>query len=590
MGQDISKENRKLYWIIAIFSVLCAALISTVYIGDKIETGNRGYLSGEAEWSKSQKEATMALLQYLKYEDEVYYREFFNSLEVIEGDRAARIELSNPDGDLELARRGLLQGNNHPDEVDAMIWVFRNFGTLDQVAMAIGLWERADSIVIDKQALAEEIRDQIDAGTLDEQTREQYYSELVAVNRQLSEYGKNFSNAMSKAARDTGSMIFWSQIMLSIIFILIAGGVAISFMRNLRNTHLKMMESDHKFRNVLDHSRDVIYQINIGSEKYDYMSTSVKEMLGFTAEEIMDGGPQMILDRTHPDDIERMKKKIEQIESEDVEEKLTQDSEFRVMRADGTYIWVNNKRSLLKDEQGNPVAVVGNVRDISVKKRQMDRLDKSLTEKQTLLAEIHHRVKNNLAIVSSLIELQKDGMDNEQQIAFRDVQSRIKSIALIHEKLYENTIFSEVELSGYLRELAEMISHTYHSEKKRITIHFDLEDVKVDMTVAVPVGLVCNELINNCFKHAFEKSTTGDIYICLRKRGTFVEVEVADNGDGLPESFSMENAEGLGITLLNVLTMQVRGEMKYESEEMTRFRLTFPVVAAENGKAEMQPV
>lgn len=320
------------------------------------------------------------------------------------------------------------------------------------------------------------------------------------------------------------------------------------------------------------------------------MSSSVKEMLGLDPKEVMNGGPEMILKRTHPDDLERMKKRQEQNQSGNVEQTMVEDSEFRVKRADGTYIWVNNKRSLVRDEEGNPVAIVGNVRDISVRKHQMEKLDQSLNEKQILLAEIHHRVKNNLAIVSSLIELQKDEVDPDLKPAFRNVQSRIKSIALIHEKLYENTIFSEVELADYLRELSEMILHTYHSKQNRVTIELELEDVKVDMTTAVPVGLICNELINNCFKHAFKEKKQGIVTIALRERGDFVEVEVSDNGDGLPDDFSLDSTQSLGVTLLTVLTKQIEGELRTVSKSGSQFILTFPVAEEINKKPERKAV
>jgi PAS domain S-box-containing protein len=316
------------------------------------------------------------------------------------------------------------------------------------------------------------------------------------------------------------------------------------------------------------------------------MSSSVKDMLGFDAEEIMEGGPEMILQRVHPDDVDRMQERQEQNQSGNVEQTMVQDSEFRVKRADGTYIWVNNKRSIVHDSDGNPVSIVGNVRDISVHKHQMEKLDQSLNEKQTLLAEIHHRVKNNLAIVSSLIGLQKDEVDVSLKPAFENVQSRIKSIALIHEKLYENTIFSEVELADYLRELSEMISKTYSSEENRITINLDVDDVKVDMISAVPVGLICNELLTNCFKHAFQDRKKGTITISLKDLGCYVEVSVSDTGAGLPEEFSLEKTQSLGVTLLQALTEQIKGELKAISDRGSKFILTFPVSGEAKNKAK----
>jgi two-component sensor histidine kinase len=166
------------------------------------------------------------------------------------------------------------------------------------------------------------------------------------------------------------------------------------------------------------------------------------------------------------------------------------------------------------------------------------------------------------------------------------VQSRIKSIALIHEKLYENTIFSEVELADYLRELTEMISNTYVSDENKISIELNLDDVKVNMISAVPVGLICNELVNNCFKHAFKERKEGTVTIGLKDLGGYVEVSVSDTGDGLPDDFSLDDTQSLGVTLLQVLTKQLKGDLKAVSDSGSRFTLTFPVEHEANKKAK----
>lgn len=582
------KENSKvkLYRIVAIFILLGLALSTVSYFGNKVQSGNRAYISGESEWSKAQKEASINLLQYVRTEDERYYENYLQSLRIISGDRISRHELSKVIPDLERVRQGFAQGNNHPDDVDSMIWLLQNFSSLDQIQNALSIWEAADQIVDESVELAEDIHRTIQNGNLDEDSKDAYSNQIISINERLTVAGQNFSNAMSSAARLFGGYIFWLNVFLSTIFIIFAAYYSISYMRHLRGANAKLFRSEYKFRNVLDHSRDVIYQINIGSEKYDYMSSSVKEMLGLNARDVMEGGPKMILERVHPDDIDRMQKRQEQNQSENVEQTMVQDSEFRVKRADGTYIWVNNKRAVVHDGAGNPVAIVGNVRDISVHKHQMEKLDQSLHEKQTLLAEIHHRVKNNLAIVSSLIELQKHEVDAILKPAFANVQSRIKSIALIHEKLYENTIFSEVELADYLRELTEMISNTYVSDENKISIELNLDDVKVNMISAVPVGLICNELVNNCFKHAFKERKEGTVTIGLKDLGGYVEVSVSDTGDGLPDDFSLDDTQSLGVTLLQVLTKQLKGDLKAVSDSGSRFTLTFPVEHEANKKAK----
>jgi len=585
MSHTNDRENWKLYWVVAIFVLLGVALVSVSYVGERVQVGINGYISGEAEWSKAQKQAVLELTHYVRTEDEGHYGRFRGALSVIYGDRMAREELSSENPNLSRAREGFFRGANHTDEIGPMIRVFQNFRDMKEISTAIETWERADEGIDQLVALADSAQSRIREGRLSDEQTDRLNRRISEMDRNLTELEQQFSAAMSSAARRAGKMVFMATSILSTVFIILAAFTAVSFMSGYKKSNKKLKESEQKLKNVLDHSRDVIYQITIGSDRYDYMSTSVKDMLGFSAREIMEGGPSFILERTHPDDIDRMRKKMKQLESENVEKKLVMDTEFRVKRADGSYIWVNNKRSLVRDSDGRPAAIVGNVRDISVRKRQMEKLDRSLAEKQTLLSEIHHRVKNNLAIVSSLIELQKDGVDAEVKSSFRDVQSRIKSIALIHEKLYQNTIFSEVELSVYLQELAEMISNTYRSKQKSINFTFNLENIKVEMTLAVPIGLICNELINNSFKHAFSQQESGEIAITLRTSGTNGILEVADNGMGLPDDFSLDRTGGLGVTLLNVLTDQIDGELMVKKGETTRFELMFPI-GSETKKAE----
>ena len=573
-----TKENSKakIYRVVAIFILLGFSLGAVSYFGNKIQSANRAYISGESEWAKAQKEASINLLQYLRSEDEKYYQFYLQSLRVIYGDRQSREELILDIPDMTRARQGFILGNNHPDDIDNMIWLLRNFRSLQQMQNALSIWEKADLVVDDMATLADEIRTKITNGSMDAASKDEYATRIIGIKDRLTFAGQDFSGAISSLARRFDGIIFWLNAILSTIFIIIAAYFSVSYMRELRMANIKLFRSEYKFRNVLYHSRDVIYQINIGSDHYDYVSESVKDMIGIDAKAVMDGGPGMILNRVHPEDLSRMRLRQVQNHLANDEQIVEEDSEFRVKRADGSYIWVNNKRSVVHDKTGEAIAIVGNVRDISVHKQQLEKLDRSLKEKQTLLAEIHHRVKNNLAIVSSLIELQKEEVDEELKPAFENVQSRIKSIALIHEKLYEKTIFSEVELAGYLRELSSMISDTYYSKEKRISIDLELEDVKVDMTSAVPVGLICNELINNSFKHAFHNQKQGRVSIRLKDLGDSTEVSVSDTGKGLPDDFNLNSANSLGVTLLQVLTQQIKGELKTVGSSGAMFVLTFP--------------
>jgi PAS domain S-box-containing protein len=336
-------------------------------------------------------------------------------------------------------------------------------------------------------------------------------------------------------------------------------------------------ETEKRFKQVLNHSRDIIYQLDIESGKYRYISPSIVSITGYDVKHFTEEGVQFVLGITHPDDLERMKAEVIDYGDPDIEEKLRKDNQFRIKRKDGEYIWINNKRSLLRDEQGNPTAIIGNVRDISERKKYVEALDQSLKEKEMLLSEIHHRVKNNLSIVSSLVELQKSKAGQGSSEGFKEIQSRIKSIALVHEKLYHNKNFTDVNLAEYISELVDLICKTYDSSVKEITVHHELDDLHVNIKRAVPIALICNELINNCYKYAFEEEKNGRIDILLKVRDGKAVLSVSDNGTGLPNDFEERKADSLGMTLISVFTRQIQGKLKYTNNNGTVFEIELDV-------------
>ena len=569
--------DKRIAGIIAIFVLLGFAVVVLEHFGNKASSGARGYIYGEGQWTKAQKKASIALLSYVATEDERHYNLFHDYLKIHEGDRIAREAILSEPQDLELAHDGFLQGRNQPEDIPDMIWLLSTFNDWDSINDAVGYWVEGDERIDELRSFGDEVYQQIQDGALTEANAREYMHQIVQLDAELTVLEDNFSEAMSVAARQAGSFVFWSKILVLLSLTIIAGWMSISFMRDLKNTNEKLRVSEAKFRNVLDNSRDVIYQYRKGQKEYDYMSGSVEDMLGYSYETVKTGGQDFILQLIHPDDKERMQKVVDSLEDSDgVSDKLP-DTEFRVKKADGSYIWINNKRAPILNEKGEVEAVVGNVRDISDRKSRMQKIDESLKEKQMLLSEIHHRVKNNLAIVSSLIELKKWNMDEEQKVEFNELQSRIKSIALVHEKLYSGETLSEVELSDYLEDLAEMIVKTYNSNEREIDIECNLDPVKVEIDRAVPIGLMCNELINNSFKHAFDKGDSGEIGISLKREGKNVVLSVSDSAGKLPEGFSVDEHSTLGMKIIKRLTRQLNGELEVFTGEKSIFSITFPL-------------
>lgn len=201
----------------------------------------------------------------------------------------------------------------------------------------------------------------------------------------------------------------------------------------------------------------------------------------------------------------------------------------------------------------------------------------SLHEKETLLKEIHHRVKNNLQLVSSLINLQSSILnDTDAKIQFKECQDRIKSMALVHEKLYRTENFSQINFSNYAIELVKEISRTY-SHQNNIELKFDVKpSIFMDLDTSISVGLIVNELIVNAFKHAFtKKNIEPKITVLIDANHEQIFIEISDNGKGVKDDFDINNANSLGLTIITSLIEQIEGDIEFKSDNGTLVKFSF---------------
>lgn len=321
-----------------------------------------------------------------------------------------------------------------------------------------------------------------------------------------------------------------------------------------------------------------MYELNLESGSYDYMSPAVESVLGYTPEEIQTGGVDFIIERMHPEDRERMEKEILEAKGVGVEQHFTKETEYRVRTGRGEFIWVNNRRKLVHDADGRSVAIVGAVRDITAQKEHEALIQKSLDENRTLVAEIHHRVKNNLAVVTSLLSLQKNTATGESYRILQDAESRINSIAMIHEKLYQSDTFAEVDMKEYISEFVRKIARVYSPLEASVVIVQNIAAIHLDMTRAVPLGLILNELMNNAYKHGFANTDGGELVVTLERHDDIAVLSVTDNGSGLPAGFNLDATRTLGMTLVQTLTSQLRGNLEVTQNDVTTFQIEFPIV------------
>ena len=208
-------------------------------------------------------------------------------------------------------------------------------------------------------------------------------------------------------------------------------------------------------------------------------------------------------------------------------------------------------------------------------KAERDSLARSLAEKEVLLKEVHHRVKNNLQVIASLLRLQADA-SGEELVALRESQHRVESMALIHEQLYETEVLHQVDLAKHAALLVANLFQSYGVETARITSRVTLEPLPLGVDQAIPAGLILNELVSNALKHAFPAGQTGLVSIEGGLRDGRVVLEVRDDGAGIPKGMDLKKTNSFGLKIVNILTGQLKGTFEVDRSRGTTFRVSFP--------------
>jgi PAS domain S-box-containing protein len=257
------------------------------------------------------------------------------------------------------------------------------------------------------------------------------------------------------------------------------------------------------------------------------------------------------------------------------------DYPLEICHRDGHITSVFYNAIIYHNEKGEVSGVFAAARDITERQRAEEKIKASLQEKETLLREIHHRVKNNMQVISSLLNLQARASGNPELTGLLNKsQSRIRSMALVHEKLYSSKNFARIDLVDYARSLSQELFKTYHISNGKIDLIIQTDGVvHVDINRAIPCGLILNELISNALKHAFPRDGHGKLQILINEtKDKEKEIIVRDNGVGLPDNIDIHQPQSLGLELVNGLVKkQLDGQMELRRDNGTEFRIKFPL-------------
>jgi len=236
--------------------------------------------------------------------------------------------------------------------------------------------------------------------------------------------------------------------------------------------------------------------------------------------------------------------------------------------------------------------IISNIRDITEKQKADNNIIEALTEKNLLLKEIHHRVKNNLKIIISLLSLQMNMLKDHYTInAFTDSMNRIRVMAAIHERLYRSEKFAYIEFSEYVTGIAQQLITTHTALIKKPRLEIDIEPIQLDLDKAVPCGLIINEIITNSLKYAYrgDESEYPVITISMHQLENIIELIIGDNGIGIPETLDIEKAETLGLRLITALIHQLRGKYSLVKQQGTTWTIHFSIAENKTDSAEMPP-
>ncbi len=342
-----------------------------------------------------------------------------------------------------------------------------------------------------------------------------------------------------------------------------------------KRSHEALMESEARFREVLENSLDASYKRNLKTNRYEYLSPVFKRISGYTPEEFENLPLETVVNLMHPDD--HAISEIEVANSLSLGKGMSNKWNYRLKHKDGRYRWIQDQCILVRDEQGQPAALIGSVSDITERKQTEAKIRATLEEKETLLREVHHRVKNNLQVIIALIKMRARSAQDSGTLQFlTELEGQAHTMALVYEQLYQSENLAQVSMSQYLRQLTANVLDTY-GRRDGIQFHLDAA-LALDVAQATPCGLIVNELFSNIIKYAFPPGFTETpiVSITLRQEDGTYHLTVSDNGVGFPSGYDWRVGQSMGLRLVNLwVTHQLGGTLAVSEKPGTTFEIAF---------------
>ncbi|MGD2249363.1 MAG: PAS domain S-box protein [Candidatus Methanofastidiosia archaeon] len=331
-------------------------------------------------------------------------------------------------------------------------------------------------------------------------------------------------------------------------------------------------ESEEKFRKIFEQANDAIVLMDRYGTIRD-LNKKCEEIFGYNRDEVI-GKNFKDTGALNSENIRKAVDVTNHISKDKTSMPLTL-MELELKHKNGTKIFTEVSVGFIK-KKGRIEGILAILRDVTERKKAEEKISTSLKEKEVLLREIHHRVKNNIQIISSLLNLQSRYIEDKKYAEMlKESQDRIRSMALIHEKLYQSKNLGDIDFGGYIDTLVKALFRSYGVNQEQVVPTVSVEGVSLEIDYAIPCGLIINELVSNVLRHAFPDGR-GEIMITLRSIGDSIELKISDNGVGIPEDIDFRNTKSLGLHLVTILVEdQLGGEIHLDRRCGTTFTITF---------------
>ena len=353
------------------------------------------------------------------------------------------------------------------------------------------------------------------------------------------------------------------------------GELTLSFNQMLSDLHEttvsieELRKEEKRFQDIAISTGEWIWEVD-SEGRYTYSSPVVERILGYRSEEVLG---KYFYDFFHPDERNELKNVVFEVFSR---KELFHNFLNRNVHKDGHTVIMETSGVPIISSKGILLGYRGVDRDITERKQAEEQIKISLKEKETLLKEIHHRIKNNLQIISSLLNLQSNYLkDKLTKDVFLETKNRVRTMALVHEKLYKSKDLASIDLGEYITTLVHELFRSYKAKSKAIALDVSVDNISIDIDTAIPCGLIINELVSNSLKHAFHNNKPGEIHIGFHSKDTEYTLSVGDNGIGIPQNIDFHNTESLGLQLVCALTHQLNGSIELNRTNGTIFKVVF---------------